>query len=146
MKFGEIGVQISQHQHPWLACSLLTQKKTAFKANPIWPPNANGLHLKYVLFLIWAQKEGPVTGQVFPRLFPLSDQSGKLKGTSEKPRGVPPIFLAPYFVKQKYVSPQQKCSLPRLEKKITNSLKIKLDRVSSYKIHTCCGSVRLDNL
>lgn len=40
----------------------------------------------------------------FPRVFSLSDQSGTLKGTSEKPRGVPPIFLAPYFVNQKYVS------------------------------------------
>lgn len=45
----------------------------------------------------------------FPRVFPLSNQSGKLEDTSEKPWGVPPIFLALYFVKQKYVSPQQKC-------------------------------------
>lgn len=66
-------------------------------ANPIWQPDANGLHFECVLFLFWAQNEGPVAGQVFPRVSPLSDESGKFRGTTEKPWGVPPIFLAPYF-------------------------------------------------
>lgn len=81
----------------------INQDKTHLKTKPIWPPNANCLQLKFVLSVLWVQKEEPVAGQAFffPRAFPLSGQSGKLKGTSEKPRGVPPIFLAPYFVKQK---------------------------------------------
>lgn len=61
-------------------------------------------HLKCVLFCTSGAKgKASFSPSFFPRVFPLSDQSGKLKGTSEKPWGVPAIFLAPYFVKQKYV-------------------------------------------
>lgn len=56
------------------------------------------------------QNRKPVRSQSFPMAFPLSAQSGKLKGTSEKPRGVPPIFPALYFVKQK------KCDSPSARK------------------------------
>lgn len=48
---------------------------------------------------------GPVADQLFPMVFPLSGQSGKLKGTSEKAWGVTLIFLALYFVRQKCVPP-----------------------------------------
>lgn len=49
-----------------------------------------------ILFPPCVQNERPVDGH-FPRVFPLSDRRGNLKG--EKPWGVPPIFPAPYFVK-----------------------------------------------
>lgn len=54
------------------------------------------------VFRVWG---GPVADQLFPMVFPLSGQSGKLKGTSEKAWGVTLIFLALYFVRQKCVPP-----------------------------------------
>lgn len=71
------------------------------KANPIWRENGP-------LFKTWNAKE-PAAGQVlFPRVSPLCDHKGKLKGTSEKARGVPLIFLAPYFVN--HISPRNSVS------------------------------------
>lgn len=60
------------------------------------------------LFLTRCAK-GPVAGQdLFPRVSPLCGHKGKLKGTSEKARGVPLIFLAPYFVN--HTSPETSAS------------------------------------
>ena len=83
------------------------------------------------IFACGYKRNNQSLAKFFPRPFPLSGQRGKLKGTSEKPRGVPPIFLAPYFVKQKYVPPLSRISH---FKTITNPWKVKL---FAFRIHTC---------
>lgn len=65
-------------------------------AEPVGPVYKGETHFATKILLVL-----PIAGQdLFPRVSPLCGQSGKIERV-EKARGIPLIFLAPYFVQQK---------------------------------------------